>query len=116
MQTFRAFGPYKDGTEVRVRRRSWSSRQREAQGPVVGLANCFATRCGRSRIQSKTMQLGLRFATAKLPGLRAGRVVGKHVEPGGGLGAQRSRSWTQGFPLANRQARCTIKKGSAVEP
>lgn len=31
------------------------------------------------------MQLGLRFAAAKLPGLRAGRGAGDFVESGGGL-------------------------------
>jgi hypothetical protein len=50
--------------------------------PVVEPANCFATRCGRSRIQSGTMQLGLRFAAAKLPGLRAGREAGSLLKPG----------------------------------
>jgi hypothetical protein len=54
---------------------------------MVGPANCFATRYGRSRIRSKTMQLGLRFAAANLPGLRTGRVAGSLVEPGWGLGA-----------------------------
>jgi hypothetical protein len=51
------------------------SRQRESEAPLVMPANCFATRYGRSRIriQSRTMQLGLRFAAAKLPELRAGR-------------------------------------------
>jgi len=62
--------------------------------PVVGPANCFATRYGRSqiRIQSQTMQLGLRFATAKLAGLRTSR---GGEEPRGaklGLGGQRSQS------------------------
>ena len=50
--------------------------------PLVGLANCFATRYGRFRIriQSPTMQLGLRFAAAKLPGLRIGRGTRNLVE------------------------------------
>jgi hypothetical protein len=34
------------------------------------------------------MQLGLRFAAAKLPGLRTGRAIGSLVEPRVGLGAQ----------------------------
>jgi hypothetical protein len=42
----------------------------------------------RIRIQSQKMQLGLRFAAAKLPGLRAGREGGNLVEPSGGLGGQ----------------------------
>lgn len=52
---------------------------------MVGPPNCFATRYGRFRIriQSPTMQLGLRFATAKLPGLRSDRVAGNLVERSG---------------------------------
>jgi len=39
------------------------------------------------------MQLGLRFAAAKLPGLRTDRGSKNVVEPSGDLGGQRSRSW-----------------------
>ena len=55
---------------------------------MVGPANCFATRYGGSRIQSGTMQLGLRFAAAKLPGLRTGRGAASFVEPSGTLVAR----------------------------
>ncbi len=62
---------------------------------MVAPANCFATRYGGSRIQSGTTQLGLRFAAAKLPGLRADREIRNLVEPSLRLGGQRSRSRTR---------------------
>ena len=86
---------------------------------VFGPANCFATRYCRSRIriQSPKMQIGLRFAAAKLPGLRTGRVVGNLVELS--RHAQRPEAPVEDSGVCyrhTRQIRCTIKKGSAVEP
>ena len=85
-------GPYKERVKARSEtpERPWSIRQRESQTPVVVPANCFATRYGhfRIRIQSQKMQLGLRFAAAKLPRLRTGRVVGNLEEPSGALVAR----------------------------
>jgi hypothetical protein len=86
--------------------------------PVVGPANCFANRYGRSliRIQPQTMQLGLRFAAAKLRGLRTHRVVGNSWNQAGALSGQKRRSRIRGSTITIRQIRCTIKKGSAVKP
>ena len=69
---------------------------------MAGPANCSATRYGRSRIriQSKTMQLGLRFAAAKLPGLRSSR--------GGGP------PWSQAVALVPRGA--TVDSGALPSP
>jgi hypothetical protein len=65
-------------------------REIKAQAPVVGPANCFANRYGRFliRIKSPKMQLGLRFAAAKLPGLRTGRGGRNLMEPSGALVAR----------------------------
>jgi hypothetical protein len=63
------------------------------------------------------MQLGLRFAAAKLPGLRTDLAGRKLVEPSGALvvrGADRGLGEAGLF--ASRQVRCIIKNGSAVEP
>jgi hypothetical protein len=86
------------------------------QVPVVGPANCFATRCGRFRIriQSKMMQLGLRFAAAKLPGLRTHRGIRNPVEPSDALVARGGDRGLGNSAIANRQACCRIKKDGAV--
>ena len=56
------------------------------------------------------MQLGLRFAAAKLPGLRTGRVVGNLAERSWSLGGQRNRTVDPGLsylqtadPLYNKE-------------
>jgi hypothetical protein len=82
---------------------------------VVGPANCFATRYGRSRIQSKAKQLGLRFVAAKLPGLRIGRVVGKLVELVWGLGTQRSPIVDSGVSCRQPAVSLYNKQSSAAE-
>src|SRR3954471_9339701 len=74
-ETFRAFGPYERPSRSRSEtpEQPWSSRQRKTQVPVVGPANCFATRCGRSRIriQSGTKQLFLPLACGQHARARA---------------------------------------------
>ncbi len=82
---------------------------------MIGPANCFATRYDRSRDQSGTMQLGLRFAAAKLPGLRTRSRDQKPCGAKRGLGGQRRRSRPRSSATAKRQVCCRIKKGSAVE-
>lgn len=58
------------------------------------------------------MQLGLRFAAAKLPGLRSTQVVGSLVVPSEALMARRADPELGDSAFAGRQVRCIINKAA----